>query len=126
MPSKGYSLLELMVVVAIVGIIAAIAYPSYQGYLRDTYQAQALADLQICSSRLERFYSNNNFSYLGADAGDVCVEWSPSDQPAANAQFTMSYETEARNRYTIRMTPTGDGCWVEMSSDGSTDSETGC
>ncbi|MEX2326695.1 MAG: prepilin-type N-terminal cleavage/methylation domain-containing protein, partial [Pseudomonadales bacterium] len=50
MKPSGYTLIELMVVVAIVGIISAIAYPSYQGYLRDTYQAQAVADLQSCSS----------------------------------------------------------------------------
>ncbi|HAK52922.1 MAG TPA: hypothetical protein DCM54_13615 [Gammaproteobacteria bacterium] len=37
-----------MIVVAIIGIVASIAYPSYQGYLTDTYRAQAASDLKAC------------------------------------------------------------------------------
>lgn len=125
MKASGYTLVEMMVVVAIIAIISAIAFPSYQGYMRDTYQAQALADLQVCSTQLERYFSND-FTYVGADANDVCTEWSPADQPFADRRFTMSFETEERNRWTIRMTPVNDGCWVEISSDGSQANEPGC
>ena len=54
-----------MIVVAIIGVVSSIAYPSYQGYLSDTYRAQAAADLKVCGMALERFYSNS-FSYIGA------------------------------------------------------------
>ena len=55
---QGYSLIELMVVVAIVGIISAIAYPSYQGYTCDTYISQAVVDMRVCSLRIEQYYSD--------------------------------------------------------------------
>ena len=64
---KGFSLVELMVTVAIVGVIAAIAVPSYTGYIRDTTIAQASSDLKACAMAVERFYSNG-FTYSGADA----------------------------------------------------------
>ena len=52
---RGFSLIELMIVVAIVGIIAAIAYPSYSNHVRETRRTTAQADLvelaQWCSSR---------------------------------------------------------------------------
>ena len=59
----GYSLIELMIVIAIVGIISAIAYPSYQSYTCDTYRGQAVADLKVCGLALERYYSNG-FTYV--------------------------------------------------------------
>lgn len=118
MISKGYTLLELMVVVAIVGIISAIAYPSYQGYLRDTYQAQALADLQICTSALERWYTND-FTYEGANDNGVCTLWSPSDQAEADKKFTLTYETLNANTYVVRATPVDDDLQcIQVSADG--------
>ena len=42
---KGYSLIQLIFVIAIIGILTSIAYPSYQKYLRDSEIRQALAAL---------------------------------------------------------------------------------
>nr|MCS5585168.1 prepilin-type N-terminal cleavage/methylation domain-containing protein [Pseudomonadales bacterium] len=38
---KGFSLVELMIALAIIGVISSIAYPSYQSYIQDTYHGQA-------------------------------------------------------------------------------------
>ena len=53
--AKGYTLVELMVVVAIIGILGSIAYPSYQSYTCDTYKAQAVADLRVCALQMDRY-----------------------------------------------------------------------
>ena len=117
MKSRGYTLIELMVVVAIIGIIAAIAYPSYRGYITSTYQAQALADLKVCSLKLDKFYSND-FTYVGADTAGVCTLWSPSDGPSSNKKYTLSYQTLTKENYVIRATPVDTGECVQLSADG--------
>ena len=53
--SKGFSLIELMIVVAIIAIIAAIAYPSYQSYVKKTKRVEDQAELLSIASHLQRY-----------------------------------------------------------------------
>jgi len=57
---RGFSLIELMIVVAIVGILAAIGYPSYRDSVRKANRTEGKALLVDAANRQERFYSNNN------------------------------------------------------------------
>ncbi|WP_299595529.1 type IV pilin protein [uncultured Microbulbifer sp.] len=54
---QGFSLIELMIVVAIIGIIAGIAYPSYMESVRKSNRADAKASLNDVSQRLQRCYT---------------------------------------------------------------------
>lgn len=61
---KGFTLIEVMIVVVIVAILAAIAIPSYQEYIRRSQAAQTQQEVQRIANELERWKSRN-FNYLG-------------------------------------------------------------
>ncbi|WP_323054917.1 type IV pilin protein [Dechloromonas sp. A34] len=65
MKHKGFTLIELMIVIAIVGLLAAIAYPSYQEYIARARRADAKTVLLENAQFLERFYTQNG-TYIGA------------------------------------------------------------
>ncbi|WP_153109276.1 type IV pilin protein [Propionivibrio limicola] len=65
---RGFTLIELMIVVAIVGILASIAYPSYQEYVRRGHRADAQAYLMDVAQRQQQYFTDNR-SY----AGDVAT-----------------------------------------------------
>jgi type IV pilus assembly protein PilE len=108
MKMKGFSLIELMIALAIIGVISAIAYPSYQGYIQDTYHAQAQADVKTCGLALDRFYPNA-FTYVGG--GAQCTLWSPSSGTDAAKRYTLAVTADAPGQtYSIVATPVSGTC----------------
>lgn len=57
---QGFTLMEILIVVAIIGIIAAIALPSYQASVIRSNRAEAKSELLIVAADQERYFSNNN------------------------------------------------------------------
>ena len=58
--ASGFSLIELMIVVAIVGILLAISMPAYQGYVLRSHRADGHSALVDIAARQERFVAQNN------------------------------------------------------------------
>ena len=65
---KGFTLIELMIVIAILGILAAIAVPAYQGSVIKSRRADAQGALTGFANAMERHFTTNN-TYGGAAAG---------------------------------------------------------
>lgn len=90
----GFTLIELMIVVAILGILAAIAYPSYQGYVERTNRADMMAEMQQIASRIE----SNKLNYKRYDriplssvlSGAVATNGSASFPSTGNALYTVT------------------------------------
>lgn len=110
----GFTLVELMIVVALIGILAAIVYPSYQNYVRETHRTNAQAALTEASAVIERYFSDNNtyvgFS-IGADPGgaDDFPNWAPIDEKPANARYALAFTAgePTATTWEIRATPVG-------------------
>jgi len=97
----GFTLIELMIVVAVVAILAAIAYPSYQEQIRKSRRAQAKADLVEYAQRAERMYTVDN-AYTNFIL--------PSNQSPREVGSTARYRLNinlAANAFTIIATPLG-------------------
>ncbi len=117
--SKGFTLIELMIALAILAVISAVAVPIYTDYSRNTYRGEAQSDLLLCAQGMERFASEN-FTYVGADDGagglgaNICNTL--SDQ-----RYDISV-VSSRDSFTLTATPTagimaGDGA-LEFGSNG--------
>lgn len=77
----GFTLIELMIVVAVIAILAAIAFPAYQDQIRKTRRTEAKAALQEVMNRQERFFTTNN-TYTD-DMTDLGYGSDPFDTPDA-------------------------------------------
>ncbi|ATX79838.1 prepilin-type N-terminal cleavage/methylation domain-containing protein [Mariprofundus aestuarium] len=64
---KGFTLIELMIVVAIIGILAAIAIPQFASYRVKAFNSAAQADLHSAQTTFEVFFNDNN-KYPNANA----------------------------------------------------------
>jgi type IV pilus assembly protein PilE len=101
----GFTLIELMIVVAVVAILASIAFPSYQQYVIRTKRAAAKAQMMDIANRQQQFLTANR-SY--ADAATLAGSGFalPSDV-SANYGYTIALSVTTVPAFTVTFTPIG-------------------
>lgn len=92
----GFTLIELMVVVAIVAILAAIAIPTFTGQVRKSRRAEAMTTLQDQQLRLERWR---------VDHADFSTYTLPAGLDTAYYTFTVTATAALPNSYTLTGAP---------------------
>ena len=108
---KGFTLIELMIVIVIVGILASIALPAYQDSIRSSKRADGKGMVMNAANAMERYFTSNS-SYTGAVAGSSGI---PDQSPATGtANYTIAVAiTGGGSSYTLTATAVngmaGDG-----------------
>lgn len=98
--ARGFSLIELMIVLAIVAILAAVALPAYQSQVQKTRRADAIQALEYAAARQEQHYFEN--SGYSSDIAEIGGSRSPE------GFYTISVNTAGdRQSYTLTATRTG-------------------
>jgi len=121
----GFTLIELMIVIAIVGILAAIAYPSYQDSVRKARRGSAQANLVELTSYMERKFTENNV-YNSTTASATLIA-----SGITNDYYLFTLPTFTTTSYTLNAAPQGaqtsDSCGtLTLSHTGAKTPASGC
>jgi len=103
---KGFTLVELMIVVVVIGILSAVATPAYTGYVKRGKAAEATATLADLRIKMEQYFQDHQ-QYTDLSV-TVLAPCSPS--AGTTKYFTYSCTTQTASTYTISAAPiAGEG-----------------
>ena len=110
--NMGFTLIELMIVVAVIGILSAIAFPSYNEYVAKSRRTEARTILLEASQWMERHYSEN-FRYDTNTAGTAIADIFPPNLARSprdtGGAYTIAVSAAAARTYTLTATRVAGG-----------------
>lgn len=101
----GFTLIELMVVVAIVGILAAVALPAYREYTVRAKLTEAISVLDACKSRVLEVYADPPLTAPGVN-GWLCGETPAASNPS---RYVAQITTDVAGRINVLTRNIGNG-----------------
>lgn len=107
--AKGFTLIELIIAIAIVGILASVAYPQYQNYLRRGQLAESFSTLADMRVKLEQHYQDNKFYGTTAASSDCPTLSGYTAFPVTSKYFSFTCAGGAAPSQTYTVTATGAG-----------------
>ena len=113
--NRGFTLIELMIVVVIVGILASVAYPSYREHVAKTRRADAQAALMELAQFMERRYTTLGSYSPAGDCSDVVLPFLQTPRDGGSALYALGVVCTGTT-FTLTASPAaggpmaGDGC----------------
>ena len=104
----GFTLIEVMIVVAIIGILSAVVYPSYVEYVKRGYRSEARTALLEAQQYMERYYAaNSRYSSDAAGTTSPALPARLQSIPANSPRYTLGVAATL-NSYTLTATLLGE------------------
>ena len=107
--TSGFTLIELMIVIAVLGVIVAIGYPSYQEQVRKARRAEGMGELLEMADRMERRYSDQMpATYAGIKADALYgIDTADDMRPTTNGHYKLNIVSADTIQFTISAIPQG-------------------
>lgn len=105
---RGFTLIEMMIVVAVIGLLAAVALPSYQSSVKKARRADARSALATTAQMMERYSTEHGASgYQTASLSDVAGPTVVAKSASENRYYLLSFSNLTATAFTLRAVPQG-------------------